>query len=74
MIMFKSAIEEVKYHLDQGETLTVLGAAAELKIFTLSQKIQELRKTGYKVRSKRIDVINKYGRVVKSTEYSKEIE
>jgi hypothetical protein len=69
-----SQIDRVLSHLKSKGKIQPLEAWRDLGIYRLSAVIYELRQEGYKIATKRVEVVNRFGESAFIAEYSLEIE
>ena len=63
--------QRLRDHFDSGKSVTRLTAFIDLGICELSSRIGELEKSGYPIDRTMIDVVNRYGEIVRVMEYKK---
>jgi len=63
--------DRIKEHLNKGFTLTRLDAWDALGILEAPARISELRAEGYQIKTRMLEVVNRYGEKVRIAKWSK---
>lgn len=66
--------DRILAHLKSEGTLRPFEAWRELGIYRLASRINDLRKAGHKINTKKVEVINQWGEIIYIAEYSLEAE
>lgn len=66
--------DRILAHLKSEGTLRPFEAWRELGIYRLASRINDLRKAGHKIKTKKIEVVNRWGETAYIAEYSLETE
>jgi len=66
--------DRILAHLKSEGTLRPFEAWRELGIYRLASRINDLRKAGHKIKTKKIEVVNRWGETAYIAEYSLEAE
>ena len=61
-------------HLQTVGTIRPMTAWNDLGIYRLASRINDLRKAGHKIKTKKVEVVNRWGESTYIAEYSLELE
>ena len=61
-------------HLKTAGTIRPMTAWNDLGIYRLASRINDLRKAGHKINTKKVEVVNRWGESTYIAEYSLELE
>lgn len=61
-------------HLQTVGTIRPMTAWNDLGIYRLASRINDLRKAGYKIKTRKVEVVNRWGEASYIAEYSLEVE
>jgi len=62
--------QRILEYLKEGKTLTRLNSWDELGILEAPARISELRSSGHEIKTKMIDVVNRYGEKVRVAQWT----
>lgn len=62
--------ERLLDYLSQNPTITAMEALNELGIFRLASRVSNLKKKGYKITSRMVPIVSRYGGTCHVSEYS----
>ena len=66
--------ERILDHLRNVGAIRPMTAWSELGIYRLASRINDLRKAGHKIKTKKVEVVNRWGESSYIAEYSLELE
>ena len=66
--------ERILDHLKTVGTIRPMTAWNDLGIYRLASRINDLRKAGHKINTKKVEVVNRWGESTYIAEYSLEVE
>ncbi len=66
--------DRILEHLKEKGTLMPFEAWLYLGIYRLASRINDLRKAGHKIKTKKVEVVNRWGELSYIAEYSLELE
>jgi Helix-turn-helix domain len=66
--------DRILYHLNTVGPIQPMAAWRDLGVYRLASRINDLRKLGHKIHTKKVEVVNRWGESSYIAEYSLELE